>query len=269
MWENGSLCSIFVSASTKELLMWIAIAWAVIMGVFLLYDRFKDKLLSVNNQPNQDLTEKRKMLAKVGLGGAIAIVMNADGRPTKAELEEAKNFIKTHFERSEQLEILHHIKRVLALKRPNTKYYLTQLNLYYDYNKRLVITNMLYGVASFNGGITPDEWRLLGDMMDQLHITATDQETIRQHYHNRIGSARYTGTDAINTSLNSMNRSYAMLGLRKGASIEEVKSSYRKLAKQYHPDRLSGEADPEKVSEYTRRFREINEAYEELIEVLG
>lgn len=266
---HSYLCDIFVSASTKEILMGISIAWAAIMGCFLLYDKFKDKLLSADNQPKQPDTEKRKMLARVGLGGAIAIIMNADGRPTKAELEEAKNFIKNHFERDAQLEILHHIKRVLALKRPNTEYYLNQLNLYYDYKKRLVIVNMLYGVASFNGGITPDEWRLLNTMMDMLHITPNDQETLRQHYHNRIGSTRYTSTNTINTNENSMNRCYATLGLRKGASVEDVKSAYRKLAKQYHPDLLSGETDQEKISEYTRRFREINEAYEELIEVLG
>ena len=264
-----TLCDLFVSASVKEVLMWFTIAWAAIMGCFILYDRFKDKLLSANKVNNQEESARRSLLARVGLGGAIAIVMNADGRPTKAELEEAKNFLKTHFERNEQLEILHHIKRVLALKHPNTKYYLNQLNLSYDYNKRLVIVNMLYGVASFNGGITPDEWRLLGDMMDQLHISATDQEAMRQHYHNRIGSARYSATDTINTSPSGMSRCYAILGLRKGASIDEVKQNYRKLAKQYHPDRLAGESDQEKISEYTRRFREINEAYEEILEVLG
>ena len=64
-----------------------------------------------------------------------------------------------------------------------------------------------------------------------------------------------------------MSRCYAILGLRKGASIDEVKQNYRKLAKQYHPDRLAGESDQEKISEYTRRFREINEAYEEILEV--
>lgn len=265
----GNICDILVSASTKDILLGLTIAWAAIMGGFILYDKFKDKLLASNANNTQPDTEKKKMLARVGLGGAIAIVMNADGRPTKAELEEAKNFIKNHFEHNAQIEILHHIKRVLALKRPNTEYYLNQLNLYYDYKKRLVIVDMLYGVASFNGGITPDEWRLLGTMMDMLHITPSDQEMLRQHYHNRIGSTRFNTTDTINTSENSMNRCYATLGLRKGASIDEVKSAYRKLAKQYHPDRLAGENDQEKVSEYTRRFREINEAYEELIEVLG
>jgi len=47
---------------------------------------------------------------------------------------------------------------------------------------------------------------------------------------------------------------YETLGLKKGASIEEVKRAYKDLAKKFHPD-VSKEADAEK------KFKEINEAY--------
>lgn len=238
------------------------------MGAFILYNKWKEKQSENNTKKHTDEHEKRKLLSRVGLGGTIAIVMNADGRATKAELEVVKSFLKQHYSRELQIEILHHAKRVLALKRPNTDYYLSQLNLCFNYKKRFLIVEMLYEVASFNGGITTDEWQLLDHIMDALHITTTDQDTMHNVYHDRIGSARFTGTGTINTSENSLNHSYNTLGLKKGASAEDVKNAYRRLAKQYHPDRLAGETDPEKISAYTRRFREIKEAYEELIEVL-
>ncbi len=51
---------------------------------------------------------------------------------------------------------------------------------------------------------------------------------------------------------------YQSLGVRRGASPQDLKSAFRKLAMQYHPDRNPGDAAAE------RKFKEINEAYEVL-----
>lgn len=51
---------------------------------------------------------------------------------------------------------------------------------------------------------------------------------------------------------------YEVLGLSKGATDDEIKKAYRRLAKQYHPDMNPGD----KVAE--NKFKEVNEAYDVL-----
>ena len=51
---------------------------------------------------------------------------------------------------------------------------------------------------------------------------------------------------------------YALLGVDRGADAAALKSAYRKLAKQYHPDLNPGDAAAEK------KFKEISEAYDVL-----
>src|ERR1700761_2820556 len=51
---------------------------------------------------------------------------------------------------------------------------------------------------------------------------------------------------------------YEVLGVARTASAEEIKKSFRKLARQYHPDVAK---DKKKAEE---KFKEINEAYEVL-----
>src|ERR1700739_3297963 len=47
---------------------------------------------------------------------------------------------------------------------------------------------------------------------------------------------------------------YKILGVGKNASDEEIKKSYRKLARKYHPDRNPGDKQAEE------RFKEISQA---------
>lgn len=49
---------------------------------------------------------------------------------------------------------------------------------------------------------------------------------------------------------------YEVLGVSRGASVDEIKQAYRRLAKQYHPDLHPGDAA------CAKKMNEINEAYD-------
>ena len=52
---------------------------------------------------------------------------------------------------------------------------------------------------------------------------------------------------------------YEVLGVNKNATDDEIKKAYRRLAKKYHPD-----ANPNNKEEAEAKFKEVNEAYENL-----
>jgi curved DNA-binding protein CbpA len=56
---------------------------------------------------------------------------------------------------------------------------------------------------------------------------------------------------------------YRLLGLRTGASYEDIKASYRRLARKYHPD-----ANPENQQQAKEKFIQLTEAYRLLISVV-
>lgn len=60
-----------------------------------------------------------------------------------------------------------------------------------------------------------------------------------------------------------MRDPYEVLGVSPGATDEEIKSAYRKLAKKYHPDLNGGSAEAE------AKMKEVNEAYTLLIKHKG
>ncbi|MCC6048845.1 MAG: DnaJ domain-containing protein, partial [Thermodesulfobacterium sp.] len=49
---------------------------------------------------------------------------------------------------------------------------------------------------------------------------------------------------------------YAILGVPRNATQEEIKRAYRRLALKYHPDRNPGNKEAEE------KFKEISEAYQ-------
>ena len=69
----------------------------------------------------------------------------------------------------------------------------------------------------------------------------------------------------LKTASKSLNldEAYEILGLKRGASLSEVKKKYRELAKKYHPDVLNANNVSEKeLNDGARKFQQVNEAYE-------
>ena len=54
---------------------------------------------------------------------------------------------------------------------------------------------------------------------------------------------------------------YSVLGVSRKASSDDIKKAYKKLAKKWHPDK-----NPDNSEEATRKFKEVSEAYQVLVD---
>ena len=69
--------------------------------------------------------------------------------------------------------------------------------------------------------------------------------------------------NTYNTYTTDKSKYYTILGVNKGASQDEIKRAYHKLAKDHHPDRFVNSSESEKKY-HENKTKEINDAYENL-----
>ncbi len=130
---------------------------------------------------------------------------------------------------------------------------------------RKFFVEKLFKLAIVDDGIHNDEWKLLMDIMKQLKFN----KNYFDFFIKRYGPLRteFDDDDPRNASstqeipVSLMKAYYAVLGLEEGASDEEIKRAYHKLALQHHPD-LPKNAG--RVSECEELMARINEAYEKI-----
>ena len=116
------------------------------------------------------------------------------------------------------------------------------------------LLNSLFSIAYADGELHPKERDMLFEIAKVFQITSNEFESL-----NNIFEAK------IFKDNTSKNRNYKILGLSENASLEEVSNQYRKLIKEYHPDKLQGMGLPKEFIELAnQKLSAINKAYTEI-----
>ena len=112
--------------------------------------------------------------------------------------------------------------------------------------------DMLYRLAEADGVIHPREEELIREVAATIHLDAGVLESIRSRYGD------------------STDVHYQLLGVPPNSSDDEVRSAYRRLAAEYHPDRIISKGLPEEFVQFaTKRFQDIQNAYAQVKRARG
>jgi DnaJ like chaperone protein len=116
------------------------------------------------------------------------------------------------------------------------------------------LLNSLFSIAYADGELHPKEKVMLSEIAKIFQISDNEFESLKNIFEAKISQD--------NTSI---NRSYKILGLSENASLEQVSNQYRKLIKEYHPDKLQGMGLPKEFIELAnQKLSAINKAYTEI-----
>jgi DnaJ-domain-containing protein 1 len=102
----------------------------------------------------------------------------------------------------------------------------------------------------------------LGDLMpNQDKQSNEDRELARQYdeWKRQQEQSGHASTGHQSTSTREDAEHYANLELRPGAPFEQIKASYKRLVKQYHPDRFHN--DPAKHKTALEITQRLNRSY--------
>ena len=132
----------------------------------------------------------------------------------------------------------------------------TELKRDFSMQERFVVLQVLARVAQADGDVTPKEMEFIDRISSDLGLDP---------FIRGFGFGRGTGGTGPQASPapNQIDKAFGTLGLKRGASKDEIKATWRKLSMENHPDRVThlGDEFRELADE---RMSEINAAYETL-----
>ncbi|MES2800572.1 MAG: DnaJ domain-containing protein [Bacteroidota bacterium] len=134
------------------------------------------------------------------------------------------------------------------------------LQLHLKENQRAHFLHFLVNIAHMERGLHKAEYELLKFICDQLGLSQSVLEE-KMVYHRYEKTSQEQQTKTTYTSVSKRKQFADTLGVQENASLQEIKSQYRVLAKKFHPDRFANDSE-EKKEQAHQRFIEIQEAYE-------
>ena len=173
-------------------------------------------------------------------------LMKIDGKISNEEISFTNRFMNAHFNENfseKRAEILKHCLE----KEYDLNVVSEQLRMYTKQTTRIQVIQFLFDLAISDGELSERENYFIFKIAGYLNINDIDFRRIKSG----LTSHAFVET----------NSSYQVLGVNKETSIAEIRTTYRKLVLQYHPDRNNHLSEAEK-KKLALKLQQVKEAYE-------
>lgn len=212
----------------------------------------KARIVNTNTGNRSFSTEDSEQVFATGVVALAAKLSKIDGVVTRDEISTFKKIFE--FPNSD-INIISKLFNSAKEDAYNYKSYAEQLKKHFLDKKVLTeILNALFAIAYSDKVLHPEEEKMLVQISNIFEI---DKENF-----NRIKSIY---ADAQSTDQDKLQRYYNLLGASKEDSFNDIQNKYRKIIKDYHPDKIQGKGLPEDFIEFAnKKLKDFNEAYNEI-----
>ena len=191
--------------------------------------------------------EQAQMIFFEAVFSMLAKMSKVDGRVSEKEVAVIENFMKNelHLDSTSRVAAVQIFRQAInsseSFETFASQFYMAFSNQPYIIE---LVMDILFRVASTDGNIEKEEEALLLSASNIFNYTRADYERMKSKY------------------AQSTNQYYAVLNCEPTASNEEIKKQFRKLATEYHPDKIQAKGLPEGFIKFANeKFAEIQEAY--------
>jgi DnaJ like chaperone protein len=178
-----------------------------------------------------------------------SVVIKADGKTQKEELDYVRNYFAKMYGAKHANASFRLFKGIvdqdISIHRVSA-----QIRQHMSHSARLQLLYFLFGIAKSDGKVSQSEVDVIHKIATYLYINEKDFLSIRSMY--AVDDSHY----------------YEILEVNPESTDEEIKKSYRRLVKKFHPDMVEGlGTETRKGAE--EKFRKVQMAYEALSKERG
>jgi DnaJ like chaperone protein len=182
---------------------------------------------------------------EINLLALASLVIKADGKVSQKELDFVRAYFVSAYGKNRANEVFKIFNENFKNKGISLNKISNLFNLGLNYESKLQVIHFLFGIAKADGSISQQEINKILEFSNLFKLSYADFLSIKAMF------------------INEVDNDYKILEVDKSASDEEIKKSYRSLAKKHHPDKVQhlGEAYVKAAQD---KFQKIQKAYQNI-----
>ena len=182
---------------------------------------------------------------EINLLALASLVIKADGKVTQNELDFVRRYFVSAYGKNRANEVFKIFNQNVKNKGISVSKISRLFNLALNYESKLQVIHFLFGIAKADGNISELEIKKLLEFSNLFKLSYADFLSIKAMF------------------VQETDNAYKILELNKTATNDQIKKSYRELAKKHHPDKVQHLGDAY-VKAAQDKFQQIQKAYQNI-----